>query len=88
MNLSGKRSRDDEERSDSDCESIDDEDDLVVPAAKRSKKAVNTKAYQQWKASIIVAREALKSSAAGEQHTFLQLKFYYADHRASSFHCD
>ncbi|KAG0589281.1 hypothetical protein M758_1G008400 [Ceratodon purpureus] len=64
VNISGKRSRDDEELSGSDCESIDDEVDLVVPAAKRSKKAINTKAYEQWKASIIVAREALKTSSS------------------------
>lgn len=36
-----------------------------VPGVKRSRKAVNTKAYEEWKASIIVARQALKSSASG-----------------------
>lgn len=72
VNISGKRSRDDEELSGSDCESIDDEVDLVVPAAKRSKKAINTKAYEQWKASIIVAREALKTSSSGEECTFFE----------------
>lgn len=73
VNVSGKRSRDNEQQSDSDDESLDDEDDLVVPVAKRSKKAINTKAYQEWKASIIVAREALKSSASGVQFTFLYI---------------
>lgn len=73
VNVSGKRSRDSEQPSDSDDELVDDEDDLVVPVAKRSKKAVNTKAYEEWKASIIVAREALKSSASGAQCTFLNL---------------
>ena len=86
VNLSGKRSRDDEEQSDSDCETIDDEDDLVLPAAKRSKKAINTKAYEQWKASIIVARQALKNSASGEQCTFFQLDYYFANYKADIEH--
>ncbi len=65
MNLSGKRSRDDEQPSDSDDDLVDDEDDLVVPVAKKSRKAVNSRAYEEWKASILVAREALKHSASG-----------------------
>lgn len=69
VNISGKRSRDDELPADSDCESLDDEDDPVVPVAKRSKKAVNSKAYEEWKASIVVAREALKNSASGVHST-------------------
>lgn len=64
VNVSGKRSRDTDEASESDAESIDNEDDLVIPAAKRSRKAINSKAYQEWKASISAAREALKNSAA------------------------
>lgn len=79
MNIAGKRSRDNEEQSDSDCESTDAEDDLVVPVAKRSKKAIHTEAYEQWKASIIVSREALKNSASGEQCTILQLCCHYAN---------
>ncbi|KAH8938541.1 hypothetical protein BDL97_16G089100 [Sphagnum fallax] len=60
--IPGKR-RHDTVTSDSDSESVDDEDGLEVPDIKRSRVAINSRAYSQWKASIMTARQTSKTTA-------------------------